>query len=82
MRWQKFGQKKSKGEDMIQTIISVFVFFLILTIIVLAINKLFIVQKTTTSKPYDRAVKEIIALSKDPSQRKSYDPDWVLRHLL
>ena len=31
---------------------------------------------------YDPVMRERVALSKDPSQRTSYDPDWVLRHLL
>ena len=58
-------------------------FVLILGSILWLINRKSNLTKTTpVNKIPDRARKEAIALSKDPSQRKPYDPDWVLRHLL
>ena len=58
-------------------------FFLILGSILLFINR-----KSNLSKPARehkmeiRAWNEVRALRKDPSQMKSFDPDWVLRLLL
>ena len=58
-------------------------FFLILGSILWFINRKSNLTKTTRVNkiPYP-AWNEIRALSKDPSQMKSYNPDWVLRHLL
>jgi len=58
---------------MSQTIISVFV---------LSINKLFIFQNSRTNRICAPARNEVRRLRKDPSQMKSFDPDWVLRFLL
>ena len=67
---------------MFQTIISFFGFFLILAVIVWIVRIFFIFRKPKVKLIYDRAWNEVRALRKNPSQMKSYDPDWVLRHLL
>jgi len=67
---------------MFQTIISVFVFFLILAVIVWIVMNFIIFRKPKAKVISDRAWNEVVALRKNPSQMKSYDPDWVLRHLL
>jgi hypothetical protein len=67
---------------MLQTIISVFGLFVFLAVIVWIVNNFFVFRKPKAKINYDRSWNEVRRLRKDPSQMKSYDPDWVLRILL
>jgi hypothetical protein len=70
-----------------QSIISAWVLLFLGVILVIILvrlikNFLELPRKNSFTETHNPAYKEITALSKDPSQMKSYDPDWVLRYLL